>query len=296
MAVLSSYLANFLIYTILVISLNNFVLAKTSIWSVGHIAFWGAGAFLTGWFMHQRHLDPIVSALASVLLVTDLGILVAVIAVKLRNDYFVILSLVLVEIVRVITLQVGGPDGYNNLKRPALLGIPLANDWVFILVILVPSFAMATFFADRSKHRPIERISQFVRQDMEVANLFGISSSFYQMGWFVASIAIASYSGTLFTLFTRSTDPNTVTIFWSILVFCAAIVGGLNTLEGSVLGGMTFMLPRILEVVFKMETSFFSSNLIQFLYGIVLIVAIILRPQGVMGDSRIVFASPISSE
>jgi len=284
---LSSIIGSLLLYTLLIISINNFIVGKTSLWPVGHIGFFGIGGFLTGVFIIDAALNPWLALILSLLGGLAISVLIGVITIRLRSDYFVIFSIAFCEIIRSSTIYLKGPAGMRGIERPGLMGIDLGNDWYFIFLVLLPVFLGTVFIAYRFYRTPIERIFALVRNHEYVARLYTLSPNYYKIGTFILGCSIATIVGGLYTLFTRSTDPSTITIYQSIMVFAMVIFGGINSIRGSIIGGlMIIIIPKILEYSINHPLStYYTAQIVQLMYGLLLIVIIRFMPGGIMGES-----------
>lgn len=287
MEVLASITANLIIYTLLLTGLNNFVVGKTNIWPVGHMAFFGIGAMVSGVLIADWNISAGFALVSGILAALVVSVLVGLTTLRLAGDYFIILSIGLCELVRAINVALKGPAGISGIRRPLLHGISLENDWTFIFVVLLPIFLLAVFLARRFFDSSLERICRLVRQDETAAKLLGISPLYYKVGCFAIGSVIAALAGGLYTLFTRSTDPATITIYQSILVFAIVLIGGLDSIRGSIIAGiMLVTVPRILEYFLNSPTaSYYSTQVIQLFYGILAVVVIRFMPEGIVGTS-----------
>lgn len=287
MELLASITANLILYTILLVSLNNFVVGKTSIMPVGHLAFFGIGAFATGVLVADFGLSGWAALAAGILAGTALSLLVGLTTLRLAGDYFILLSISLCELVRAASIAMKGPSGLTGIARPTLFGLSLDNTWSFIGLVLLPTSALVILLAWSFSRSPLERICAMIRQHELAARMQGIRTVYYKVGCFCAGSAIAALAGGLYTLYARSTDPTTYTIYQSILLFAMVLFGGMNSIRGSVVGAVMLVLaPRVLESLINRPTaSFYSAQLVQLVYGVLLVALIRFMPGGVMGTS-----------
>lgn len=293
MDVLASITANFLLYALLVLSLNNFIVGKTNIWPVGHIAFFGVGSLITGILISDHHVSAWLALVISLAIGICFSCIVGLASLRLTSDYFVILSIGLCELTRSASIYVKGPAGIGGIQRPSLFGFSLENDWALIVLVLAPVLVVVIFLAFRFKNSPLERVCILIRQDEAAAKLLRIPITYYKVGCFGIGSSIAILAGGLYTIYSKSTDPSNVTLYQSILLFAMVLVGGINTIRGSILGGLMIVaVPRILEYgINNPASSFYATQLIQLVYGALLIVIIRFLPQGIMGVQRSWFYS-----
>lgn len=288
MELIASYLALYIIYSLLIISLNNFIVGKTYIWSIGHLAFFGIGAFCTGILIHDFHLSGWIALIISGTIGIVISFLIGLTTLKLKGDYFIILSIGISELVRALILQLKGPSGMTGIVRPRLFNFSLENDWIFIGSVLIPFLIIIIIIARRFSKSPIERICALIRYNEDAAKLLGVSPLYYKTGCFIIGSLIATIAGGFYTFYTKSTDPSTITIYQNILLFAMVLLGGINSLRGSLLGGlMLIIVPRILEFLINNPlASYYSAQILQLIYGLLLIITIRYLPQGLMGTSK----------
>jgi branched-chain amino acid transport system permease protein len=286
MELLASITANLLIYTMLLVSLNNFVVGKTSILPVGHTAFFGVGAFATGMLIADYHVPGWPALALAVLCGALICWAVGVTALRLAGDYFILLSISLCELVRAASIAIKGPSGYTGVARPMLFGLSLESTWALNGLVLVPAFAAVLLLARRFNSSPLERICVLTRQHEAAARLLRIPTVYYKIGCFCAGSVIATLAGGLYTLYTRSTDPTTYTVYQSIMLLAMVLFGGVNSIRGSVVGGLMLVLaPRLLEMLINSPaSSYYSAQIVQVVYGVLLVTVIRFAPHGVMGE------------
>lgn len=287
MELLASVVANLVLYTLVIISLNNFILGKTNVWPVGHIAFFGVGTLATGVLMGDFHLSGWAALLLGLLLASALSLLIGLTTLRLAEDYFVVLSISVCEMTRAASISLKGPSGMSGLTRPTFFGASLENDWAFIGAVLLPALAAFVALAVRFGLSPLERVCVLMRQDETAARLLGVPTNYYKVGCFCLGSMAAALAGTLYTFYTRSTDPSVVTIYQSILLFAMVLLGGINSVRGSIVGGLLIVaVPRILEYFINSpSSSYYAAQAVQLVYGVLLVLVIRFMPQGVMGTS-----------
>src|ERR1051325_5399172 len=100
MELLGSITANFILYTLLLLSLNNFIVGKTSLLPVGHLAFFGIGAITIGILVSDCGLSPWLALVIALLVGILVSLVVGLTTLRLDSDYFILLSIALCEIVR----------------------------------------------------------------------------------------------------------------------------------------------------------------------------------------------------
>ena len=286
MSVLTQILVNLLIFVALALSLN-FVMGKTSIWSVGHLGFFGIGSLVAAQVLQFGLPVPfwfgLVGAGLSGLI---LGWLIGLTTMRLRQDYFVVLSLAFSELVVAVSLSWKGPAGFDRLARPTLFGLSLEQDWAFLGLVLVPFTSLLMWLFYRFSASPMERTCALIRTSEELAMVLKVSPSYYRLRCFSVAATVAAMCGAMSTFYYGATDPNQISLQNNLLLFAAVIFGGLNSIAGSILGGLVLIaVPTILEaLVFRGPFgSIYAAQTKQVLFGLVLLLVVRFLPTGVAG-------------
>jgi branched-chain amino acid transport system permease protein len=188
----------------------------------------------------------------------------------------------------------GGDQGLNVVfTTPAFLGVnfPLTRwqAWVSTAVALVVLVLLANL--DRSR---IGRNWRAVRDNEVAAALDGINVAAARVRAFVVSAACAGLAGALLAVVTGLVAPGAFTLTLSIALLTAAVIGGLGTLPGALWGSLVIVL--VPTYVTDMATSHglsssVGSNIPIAAYGVVLILVMLVFPQGIQGGlDRIIAA------
>jgi len=275
---LASVSAHILLYFIFIAGLGKYILGKSSVWSIGHIAFWGLGGLVVGSLTVDFGVNAWIALLASVLFGIIISFLIGLASLRLDGDYFVILSVSLSELIRVIAIEYRGPGGFNGIIRPTFFGVSLENDWLFIVLALCP-FVIATIIITlRLEQLHLNRIFLLVKENEILAKSFRYNPVYYKILIFCIGSFFATLSGGLYSLFIRGTDPSTTTLYQGVLLFAISLLSGINTLKGVLLGALLFVAaPRMLEYIITAPGSAtYSYNIIQLVYGILLLIVVLL--------------------
>ncbi|MBM3463463.1 MAG: branched-chain amino acid ABC transporter permease [Armatimonadetes bacterium] len=253
--------------------------------SLGHAAFFGIGAYLTLLFFQEWGSDPWLGMLSGAALSTLAAATVGWICFRLRGPYFTLSSIALAEVLRIITINwrsvTRGAEGILLApdKIPMIFGQPLVGKLPFyymMLGIAIISVALTAWIA-RSR---LGYALVAVREDQDAAEALGVDATATKVLGLIVSAALVSATGSVFALYLRYVDPDTVlTLHRSVDMLLVAIMGGMGTVFGPVLGGI--VLSGISET-FRAFTG--QANLL--LYGIMVIVVILYLPGGLLGALR----------
>ncbi|HSD11474.1 MAG TPA: branched-chain amino acid ABC transporter permease [Candidatus Binatia bacterium] len=288
---LNAYYLNILvrigINIILAVSLN-LINGFTGLFSIGHAGFMAIGAYTSaavsvygGPGLHGA-LDPItgpacadlvlltVALAAGSVLAALAGLLVGVPTLRLRSDYLAIATLGFGEIIRVLILNldvVGGARGFTGI--PALAGF----SWVYLFVV-------ATIVTVNRMVRSARGLAFLaVREDDLAADVMGLDSTRYKVTAFLVGSFFAGIAGGLFAHFDAYLHTNSFTFMRSIEIIVMVVLGGMGSISGSVASAaLLTLLPELLRRVGEYR---------MVIYSLTLIVLMLTRPQGVLGDREL---------
>lgn len=262
--------------TLLSLSLN-VILGQTGIFHMGHAAFYAVGAYLTA-ILNTHFGIPIfylipVAGIASALFAG----LVARPIIHLRGDYLLMVTIGIVEIVRIALVNdigglTGGANGIFGISRPDFFGIKIKKDIQFYYLIWTFVFATLILFYWLHNSR-FGRALSCIKEDDIAAEGCGINVTHYKTAAFMLGAFWAGMAGTLFAAKMTIISPGSFTYWDSVMLFAAVILGG-GSQAGVILGAfLVFGLPEIFR-------GFADARML--IFGIALMVMMIIRPQGII--------------
>jgi branched-chain amino acid transport system permease protein len=222
----------------------NLLLGYTGLLSFGHAAYLGAAAYFTGWLVKSAGLTPELGVLAGTLGAGLIGLVVGAIAIRRQGIYFAMITLAMAQMIYFVWLQApftGGEDGLQGVPRGKLFGlIPLDNDITLYFVVLAV-FVAVFLFVIRVVHSPYGQVLKAIRENEPRAISLGYDVDRYKLLAFVLSTTLAGLAGSLKTLvlgFATLSDAH-----WSLSgeVVLMALLGGMGTFAGPVLGAFTII-------------------------------------------------------
>jgi branched-chain amino acid transport system permease protein len=267
---------------ILAVSLN-LINGVTGQFSIGHAGFYAVGGYTSAFLVVYagksiRSLTAFMPAMAqdAVVLLLGLsaaaaaaglaGLAVGIPSLRLRGDYLAIVTLGFGEIIRVFILNIdaiGGSRGFS--------GIPQLSNffWVYFAVLI-------TIVTIRNLiHSSYGRAFISIRDDEIAAEAMGVDTTRFKVLSFVISSMFAGIAGGLFGHFTMYLHPNSFLFTTSFYLIIMIVVGGLGSIEGSILGAV------LVTVSLEVFRGFGPFRLVYF--AILLILIMIYRPQGLVG-------------
>jgi branched-chain amino acid transport system permease protein len=275
-------------------------------YSFGHAAYFGAGAYTTMILITLYNLNPIFCMAAGIVVACIIALITGSIVFRLRGHYFALASIAVAEIVRLSVLNfefTGGAQGIL-LSDLSLWGLDLNSKNPFYYGMLLVLVVTLTITAWLRKSKTGFYL-QAIREDQDAAASLGINISFYKNRALLISAALTSVLGSLYGLYIRFIDTSAVLdLRLSIEIILTAIIGGVGTLWGPVVGAL--LLVPLAEVLrsnllgdalvkarLVSETSgmglFLKENLAHahvLVYGIITVLCILYLPKGIFGLFR----------
>lgn len=279
---LNSYIINILvkvvIYVIMALGLNILV-GYTGLVSLGQAGFVAVGAYTSTILMIRFGLNFFVAALAAVVVAVFIGLIMGLPTLRLTGTYLSIVTLGFGEIIRTIIIVwdpvTRGPLGIRNIPVPSVFGFQLTmfNGGLYILSVLVMLLVMLFLF--RLEKFRAGRALRAIKQDETASIMMGIDTTYYKVLAFVLSAVICALAGSIYATQLGYIDQNTFTFDMSIMILSIVILGGMGTIRGMLVGSLILVwLPEL------------SRDLMDYrfvLYGVILVLMMRFRPQGLLG-------------
>ncbi|HTL46657.1 MAG TPA: branched-chain amino acid ABC transporter permease [Verrucomicrobiae bacterium] len=271
------------IFMILALGLN-VIVGYAGILNLGYAAFYAVGAYtyaLVNIHFHMPFWAGIwVSGAAGALF----GMLLAWPALRLGGDYLAIVTLGAGEIVRIALNNVdevtGGPNGLLGIQHPTLW-FPKMNFGVKPLPYYYLVFAIVgilVFMLRRLESSRLGRSWVALREDELAASCMGINPMWAKLSSFGIGGFIAGIAGCIFASKQGTVSPDSFDFILSVMVLAMVVLGGLGNIEGVLIGAfMLSILPELLRgfEIYRM-----------LLFGVAMILIMLFRPQGLLGESR----------
>ena len=276
------------IYGILGLSLN-LVVGEAGLLSVTQAAFYGIGAYATALLLLNFGINFFLAAFIGMLLSGVIAVLLGIVFSRLSGDYYALGSFGFNIIVYSIMLNwqsvTQGPLGIPGITRPVIFGFQFSDNFSFLilsLVVLGVVYAICAFITKSS----LGRVLHAIREDEKAISVFGYEVGYYKLLIFTISAMLAAVAGALFASYITYIDPSSFTLTESILILAVVILGGLSSNKGAVLGALILIvLPEALRFVGFPDD--IAAQMRQAVYGAILILLMLYRPQGLLGEYRL---------
>jgi branched-chain amino acid transport system permease protein len=263
-----------LIFALAASSLN-LVLGFGGMFSLGHAAFFGAGAYVAAICMSNGISDGLLAFPLAMLVAGLLALLVGAISLRTRGVYFIMITLAFAQMAYYLFVSArawGGDDGLPLVGRMSLAGLSLASDSALFYAALA-CLALSIIFLGRLADARFGRVIQAIRENETRMEALGYPVFRYRLACFVLGGALAGLAGALLANLTGLASPNLLQWMQSGTLLVMVIIGGVGYLYGGVVGAVVLLM---LEEVLAGFTLHWHIGLGLLLLGIVL-----FAPKGV---------------
>ncbi len=273
------------IFGLLSVSLN-ILIGYGGIFSVAHAVFFGLGAYAGAHVALDLAPDILLAALAAALTAGVLSALLALPALRVRGEYFVIASLGLQMLATTVFTEAsditGGLGGLVGIPPPTVFGVSLADPLAFLLVCL-GFLALALAVVRLLMRASFGRALMALRDSESAAEALGKNVPLLKTLAVLLGGAFAGVAGALFAFQEAFVNVESFTLDQSVLIMAMEIIGGAGTLAGPLLGTVLLLaLPAALTFIPGLPPTDIGA-VQQLIYGLAMTVLMIFRPAGLAG-------------
>jgi branched-chain amino acid transport system permease protein len=289
------------IFIIAAMSLN-LLLGYTGQLSLGHVAFFGIGAYVSSLVALGFEVHVLPGALVSlapkpvwfamlcgIVFAGLAGWMIGRISFRVRGAYFVIVTVSFAEVIRLVALNwvelTQGPMALNNIP-PLRLGAPdlveisflrkPANYYLVLVVAILAYIVIRRLVNSRAGRAMIA-----LRENEPLATSVGIDVTRYLVLATVIAAAMAGAAGALYAHYVRIVDPDVFLFIYTVTMVIMVVTGGKGTLAGPIVGGLIFgLLPETLR------TLEIAPEVQWILYGVLMILVVYFLPEGIVPALR----------
>jgi branched-chain amino acid transport system permease protein len=275
------------IYAILATSFN-LLIGFAGLFAFGHAVFYALGAYVTALTALRLHLPFPLPLLLSVLLTGIVGLAVALPSLRIAGIYLIITTLALqviaIDVIINWTSLTGGPTGISGIPAISLLGTSLSGPVLFMPVAIIVA-VLCFLVARHIGNSPFGRALRAMRENESAAASVGKNIFYMKVGVFGVSAALASVAGSLFAYYLSYVGADSFQVSETVLILSMVVVGGTGNLYGSVIGAAILVaLPQALAFVDLPQGT--AAQLRLLIYGSVLILFLVFRPEGLLREPR----------
>jgi branched-chain amino acid transport system permease protein len=284
---ISSYLIHLLIligiYLILAISLQLSV-GFTGLLNLGHIAFYAIGAY-TSALLALNGFPFWFCFLSAGILAMIFGFLLSLPTNKLKGDYLALATMGFSFVVYAVLLNwtslTRGPLGLPGIPKPKILGISFSDNFSFLILVAIIAL-ISYLIIKRITISPFGKVLEAIRDDELAVRVLGKNTFKMKSLALMISSFFAGIAGSLYAHYITFIDPSSFTLLQLIPVLSMVIIGGLGSLEGTII--VTIILTLLPE---PLRFIGFPSSIVgparQILYALILLLILIYKPKGFFG-------------
>ncbi len=266
----------------------------TGMINFGVAGFYGLGAYASALVTERLGLSFAGGLLAAILVGSLFGLLVASLSIRLSGDFLAIATLGFAEVVHLILLNedwlTRGPRGMPVPTRPFADQFDRDSYGWFYLLLIGAAVALLYFIVERIRRAPFGRVLRAIREDELVTATLGKNVLAFRLTAFVIGSAAMAAAGSLYAHYVQSISPDHFTTSIAIVVWMSVIVGGPGNNRGLLLGAGAVMIliegTRFLGNIVPYLDAERLSSLRLIIVGVLLIVTLHLRPQGLLPEPR----------
>ncbi len=268
------------LYIVLALGLN-LIVGQAGLLHLGYVSSYAIGAYTYAILSTSFGLSFWPGLLVGAGVAAVIAALLGLPILRLRGDYFAIVTLGLGEITRIVLNNwdqlTNGPNGIADIPRPVVFGHVLSRTVDFTYLILC--IAILTVIAmHRLMHSRIGRAWIAIREDEIAAEAMGIDTFRLKLLAFVLGSAWAGLAGVFFAAKMAFVSPESFTFFESVMILCMVVLGGMGSIPGIILGAILLItLPEVFREF---------QDYRMFAFGAALVLMMIFRPQGLLGSAK----------
>ncbi len=290
-----------LIYVMLGLGLNIQV-GLAGLLDLGYVGFYAIGAYTYALLNQYLGLSfwealPLAGGMSALF-----GFVLGFPVLRLRGDYLAIVTLGFGEIIRILlnnlTTITGGPNGISSIPKPSLFGLEFsrraenggqtfheffgihydANYKIIFLYVMAVLLVLFTLFViNRLLRMPLGRAWEALRDDEIACRSLGLNPTIIKLTAFSIGAAFAGFAGSFFAARQGFISPESFTFMESAIILAIVVLGGMGSLRGVVIAAI---------VMTVLQQSQLFSEYRMLIFGILMVVMMLWRPQGLVPMTR----------
>ncbi len=253
--------------------------------SLGHAVFFGTGAYTSSVLVKEFGLTPWIGMLAGALVAVSLSQVIGYPVFRLRGHYFAIATIAVGEIVQTLMINwdwVGGARGlFVPIKRPdSFLNFQFHESKQTYYYIALGFLLLALWITHRITRSRSGYYFRAIREDQDAAASLGIPVARYKQRAMALSAGLTALGGTFYAQYILFIDPESVLpLSLSILICLVAVLGGVGTLWGPVIGA-AILVPLSEGTRIYLGGTGKAIDLLVF--GALIVLVSVIQPGGIM--------------
>ena len=291
----------------------NIVVGYAGLLDLGYAAFFAIGTYtyaILASSLFDLHVPFWAMLFVSAAVTALFGVAFGAPTLRLRGDYLAIVTLGFGEIVPIFILNLdaltGGTNGIAGVDKPALGPVIIGanNDNISFYYLGLLLIGLIVFVINRLRDSRLGRSWMAVREDELAAATMGINTTTAKLWAFGLGAALSGFAGTFYGAHLGFASPQQFNFSQSVLILCMVILGGMGNLWGVMLGAVVIYLLQTvvlihlpiwitnvgkatnIEFLIGFSQNFRLTDYTFFIYGMILVLFMRFRPEGLIPSSR----------
>jgi branched-chain amino acid transport system permease protein len=286
------------VYSIVAMSLN-IVVGYCGLLTLAHAGYFALGSYTYAIAALTFGWGFIPSTLLGTLVALTLSLAVSLPSWRFKGDFFVLISLAVQAFLFSLLYNwqqpqadfgtwanlTNGPFGISAIPKPVIFGITFATTGS-VAVLTIGLAVVCGLFCWVLLSSPWGRLLKSMRDDELAARGLGKNVCLAKVQAFGISCGMAALAGAIYSSYVSYIDPSAASLDHSVLLLCMVIVGGAGNFRGPLVGAVLLMaIPEALRFAHIPDAD--AGNLRLLAYGVLLVLMMHFRPQGLAGEYRI---------
>lgn len=273
------------IYVLLALGLN-IVVGKSGLLDLGYVAFFAVGAYSYSLLSIHTAFPALVLVLLTMFICLIFGLIFAIPSFRMNGDYLAIVTLALGEIVgkTLNNLAVfGGTEGLAGIRGFTSIGnfsfdIMHPENYFYLTFTII---IVVVLYLKRLEKGRVGRAWESLREDEDLSEIYGLPVVKFKIYAFVLSGIIGGVAGAIFASKAMYISPDTFNYAISVIILSSILLGGVGNIYGVILGASI--------IAYVPERIRFISDARQLVFGIILLLVINLKPNGIFPRKTLMY-------
>jgi branched-chain amino acid transport system permease protein len=221
------------------------ILGYTKQFSLGQVAFYGIGAYVTAILTAKAHLNFFLAMGISGVFAGAAAIIVAIPATRFQGPWLALVTFAFGEIIRILMIRLkgvtGGFGGFFNIPKPSLGSFVFDNNFKFYFIAMGVMLVILGI-TYRIRQSPLGKIWMSIGDNEDLSSSLGINVFYQKLLAFSVGSFFAGVAGSFYAGYASFISPESFTIRHTIYYLSILIVGGLESISGAVVAAIMFTL------------------------------------------------------
>lgn len=268
---------NIAILTLMYIALGqswNILRGMAGLFSIAHAIFFGIGVYAISIGLQRFNLPVVVALIMGVCVNLVVGLIVGLIGSHLSGLYFTMALVAIQSVLYKVSGQLQDlTGGWLGISMPR--EYLLSRRTLYFIALLLSALATLAYFLIRRSRLGTNFVA--LKENPDLANALGSNIYKYRLISVLISACMASVVGSFYAFYIMSNNPEVFSGGISIKIIMVAVVGGIGSAWGPILGGSMIIFDEIIRGA--MPSNFASFSVI--IYSLILILFVMLKPEGI---------------